>query len=104
MLCRVSAVAFVTVLAGTTSAFAQSCAGVEARVNARTGQLQAAVEGVIDTTESALIAQELLQRNQLLSAFKVITAQSATASDQVTTAHKQAASATADPSRSRARR
>lgn len=95
MLRRASAVAFVTVLAGTTSALAQSCAGVEARVNVRTGQLQAAVEGVIDTTESALIAQELLQRNQLLSAFKVMTAQSATASDQVTTAHKQAAGATA---------
>lgn len=101
MLRCVSALAFVAVLAGTTSALAQSCAGVEARVNVRTGQLQAAVEGVIDTTERA-DRQELLQRNQLLSAFKVMTAQSATASDQVTTAHKQAASATASTAVTRA--
>ena len=82
-------------LLGASHAAAQSCAGVEARVNARTALLQAGVEATVDTTESALVAQELLQRSQLLSAFKVMTAQSSTASDQVTTTHKQATSATA---------
>lgn len=80
---------------GASHVAAQSCAGVEARVNARTALLQAGVEATVDTTESALVAQELLQRSQLLSAFKVMTAQSSTASDQVTTTHKQATSATA---------
>jgi len=62
---------------------AQTCFGVEARVNAQTSALTAAVTGAITTTEASLVAQEIAERARLLSAVKVLTAQSAAGSDQV---------------------
>ncbi len=67
------------------SAAAQSCSGVEARVVGRTSALGIIVQGTIQTTQSALLAQEALQQQQLVSAMRVLTKQSSTSSDQVTT-------------------
>lgn len=62
---------------------AQSCVGVEHRVNLQTSALTTAITGAITTTEAALVTQELAERARLVSAVKVLTAQSAAGSDQV---------------------
>ncbi|GAA0241740.1 hypothetical protein LNAOJCKE_4896 [Methylorubrum aminovorans] len=62
---------------------AQSCVGVEQRVNLQTSALTTAIAGAITTTEAGLIAQEVAERARLLSAVKVLTAQSAAGSDQI---------------------
>ncbi|MCB5411717.1 hypothetical protein [Pseudogemmobacter faecipullorum] len=66
----------------TTAAHAITCAGVEARVNSRTSSLQASVLATIQTRQAALVAQELLERQRLLSAVKVLTMQMAQSSQQ----------------------
>lgn len=74
--------ATLALMAGGTSALAQSCAGVEGRVNARTSALQTALTSHITARTSALVAQETLQRSQLLSALRVFTRQLSLSSEQ----------------------
>jgi hypothetical protein len=69
-------------IAWSTSALAQSCVGVEGRVNARTSALQSALTGHITARTSALVAKETLQRSQLLSALRVYTRQFSLSSEQ----------------------
>ncbi|NJM82281.1 MAG: hypothetical protein HC844_07130 [Tabrizicola sp.] len=69
-------------MAAGTSALAQSCSGVEGRVNARTSALQTALTSHITARTSALVAQETLQRSQLLSALRVFTRQLSLSSEQ----------------------
>lgn len=65
------------------SARPQSCQGVEARVNAQTATLVSTVGGTIAGTQAALIGQETLERARLVSAIRVLTAQSVVGSDQL---------------------
>ena len=53
------------------SSFAITCAGVEARVNARTTELELNVLALIQTQQAALVASELTQRARILSALGV---------------------------------
>ena len=76
-------------------ALAQTCFGVEARVNAATGVLTGTVTTEVTTTEAALIAAELLQRARLLSAIKVMTAQHSASADQNVTMGVKTAEANA---------
>jgi hypothetical protein len=76
-------------------ALAQTCFGVETRVNAATGVLTGTVTGEITTTEATLIAAELLQRARLLSAIKVMTAQQSASTDQTVTMGVKTAEANA---------
>lgn len=64
------------------SVWAQSCAGVEARVNVRTSELSSTLMAQITARTSAVVAQETLQRNQLMSAVRVMTRQSALSAEQ----------------------
>ena len=82
-------------LAGAEAARAQTCFGVEARVNAATGLLTGTVTGGITSTEAALIAAEVLQRQRLLSAIKVMTAQQSASGDQGVTMQVRSAEANA---------
>ncbi len=74
---------------------AQTCFGVEARVNVATSTLTTAITGAITTTETGLITQELAERARLLSAVKVLTAQSAAGSDQVSNGFRASSEALA---------
>lgn len=74
---------------------AQTCFGVEARVNIATSTLTTAITGAITTTEGALVAQEIAERARLLSAVKVLTAQSAAGSDQVSNGFRASSEALA---------
>ncbi|KMO42110.1 hypothetical protein VQ02_04135 [Methylobacterium variabile] len=74
---------------------AQTCFGVEARVNVATSALTTAITGAITTTEAALVAQEIAERARLLSAVKVLTAQSAAGSDQVSNGFRASSEALA---------
>ncbi|MCF4130146.1 hypothetical protein [Methylobacterium sp. SyP6R] len=78
-----------------TPAQAQTCFGVEARVNVATSTLTTAITGAITTTEAGLIAQEIAERARLLSAVKVLTAQSAAGSDQVSNGFRASSEALA---------
>ncbi len=69
-------------IASTAIVQAQTCFGVEARVNSQTSTLTGAVNGAITATEATILAQEQAERMRLLSAIKVVTAQSSTGSDQ----------------------
>ncbi|MDP4025787.1 hypothetical protein Q8W71_24450 [Methylobacterium sp. NEAU 140] len=73
----------------------QTCFGVEARVNVATSALTTAITGAITTTEAALVAQEIAERARLLSAVKVLTAQSAAGSDQVSNGFRASSEALA---------
>ena len=64
------------------AASAQSCAGVEARVNVQTAALSTAVTTQITARTAAVVAQETLQRQQLLSALRVLTRQGSLSSQQ----------------------
>jgi hypothetical protein len=96
MIRRISA-AFLSaaVLCATAPALAQTCFGVEARVNAATGVLTGTVTGEITSTEAALSAAEQLQRARLLSAIKVMTAQQSASTDQNVTMGLKTAEANA---------
>lgn len=61
---------------------AQSCVGVEARVNLRTSTLSTAITSLIATRTAAVVAQETLQRQQLLSALRVLTRQESLSAEQ----------------------
>ncbi|RVU18417.1 hypothetical protein [Methylobacterium oryzihabitans] len=78
-----------------TPASAQTCFGVEARVNIATSTLTTAITGAITTTEAGLITQEIAERARLLSAVKVLTAQSAAGSDQVSNGFRASSEALA---------
>lgn len=78
-----------------TPASAQTCFGVEARVNIATSALTTAITGAITTTEAGLITQEIAERARLLSAVKVLTAQSAAGSDQVSNGFRASSEALA---------
>jgi hypothetical protein len=78
-----------------TPAQAQTCFGVEARVNIATSALTTAITGAITTTQAGLIAQEIAERARLLSAVKVLTAQSAAGSDQVSNGFRASSEALA---------
>lgn len=83
------------ILTAAPAALAQTCFGVEARVNAATGALTGTVTGQITGTEIALIAAEILQRQQLLSAIRVMTAQHSASGDQSVTMQVKSAEANA---------
>lgn len=75
-------VVFLIGISAWSSAFAQSCTGVEARVNARTSTLTTAITTQITTRTAAIVAQETLQRQQLLSALRVMVRQESLANEQ----------------------
>lgn len=83
------------VLPAASPALAQTCFGVEERVNAATGILASTVTGTITTTEAALIALEQVQRARLLSAIKVVTGQQSASTDQTVTMNLKTAEANA---------
>ncbi|MGN7126784.1 hypothetical protein [Methylorubrum thiocyanatum] len=77
------ALAGLALIAALGSAEAQTCAGVEHRVNVQTNVLTGDVSGTIASTQAAIIAQELAERARLVSAIRVLTGQAAAGSDQV---------------------
>lgn len=80
---RVAAVLLALVgAAAAGAAWGQSCTGVEARVNARTAELSTAITTQLAARTAAVVAQETLQRQQLLSALRVLTRQDSLASQQ----------------------
>ena len=85
----------VAAIGAVTPAKAQTCFGVEARVNVATSTLTSAITAAITTTQTGLIAQELAERARLLSAVKVLTAQSAAGSDQVSNGFRASSEALA---------
>lgn len=76
----VAATAIASLMGGT--ALAQACLGVEARVNLQTSTLTNAVTAQITARTSAVVAQETLQRAQLLSALRVMTRQDSLSGQQ----------------------
>lgn len=88
MMRTVIGAALLTVAAG--GAVAQSCTGVEARVNARTNSLSTAILSQITARTTAVVAQETLQRQQLLSAMRVLTRQESLATEQESNANHAA--------------
>lgn len=76
------ALAGFALLAALGSAEAQTCFGVEGRVNAQTSALTTSVSTTIGTTQASIIAQEIAERARLVSAIRVLTGQSAAGSDQ----------------------
>ncbi|KMO23411.1 hypothetical protein [Methylobacterium indicum] len=85
----------VAAIGAVTPVQAQTCFGVEARVNVATSTLTTAITGAITTTEASLITQEIAERARLLSAVKVLTAQSAAGSDQVSNGFRASSEALA---------
>lgn len=69
------------------AAFAQSCVGVEARVNVRTNTLSTTILSQITARTTAVVAQETLQRQSLLSAVRVMTRQESLSTEQQVTAN-----------------
>lgn len=61
---------------------AVTCAGVEGRVNNRTSSLESTVTSLISARQATLVAQEILERQRLLSAVHVLTKQIAMSSQQ----------------------
>lgn len=89
MLSRMAVAALL--LTGTAqSALAITCAGVEARVNARTSSVSAAVTSLIATRQAALITQEIAERQRLLSAVRVLTQQMSVSGQQEVVADRAA--------------
>lgn len=77
------------------ASFAQTCVGVEARVNARTTQLELNVIALIQTQQAALVASELTQRARILSALGVLNRQQAYTGNQDATVRTKAEEASA---------
>tara|TARA_R110000737_G_scaffold127218_4_gene159778 strand:+ start:8664 stop:9644 length:981 start_codon:yes stop_codon:yes gene_type:complete len=67
-----------------------TCVGVETRVNVRTSALSTAVSTVIAARTEALVLQEVMQRQRLLSAIRVMTKQQSVAGEQEATAQTAA--------------
>lgn len=82
MTARIMGAAAIALAISTTAADAVTCAGVEARVNNRTSTLQSAVAAVIAARQATLLAQEVLERQRLVSAVKVLTKQISESSRQ----------------------
>lgn len=78
---------------GISSVWAAVCAGVEARVNVRTARLQSAVLAQIAARTTALVAQEQIERQRLLSALHVLTKQIGTSNSQEIVAEQAASKA-----------
>lgn len=78
------------------AAFAQSCVGVEARVNVRTNTLSTTLLSQITARTTAVVAQETLQRQQLLSAVRVLTRQESLSTEQQVNANDAAQMALAN--------
>lgn len=72
----------VALLLGGGASYAASCAGVEARVNQRTNELEADILRLIQQQKTTMEATELRQRNEILSALAVATKQAATSGNQ----------------------
>lgn len=73
----------VLLLLGTGSQVAaQACAGVEGRVNNRTSQVSSAVTTLIATRQAAIITQEIVERQRMLSAIRVLTKQMSVSGEQ----------------------
>lgn len=86
MMLKVIKSALVSVaLVAPTGAFAITCAGVEARVNTRTTQLETSVLALITSQQAALVASELFQRTRILSALGVLNKQQAYSGNQDST-------------------
>ena len=71
-------------------AAAVTCAGVEGRVNARTSEVSSAVTTLIAQRQAVIVAQEVLERQRLLSAVRVLTRQMATGNEQEVVADRSA--------------
>lgn len=76
-----------------TAAFAQSCTGVEVRVNTRTSALVAAVTGHIASVTTAYTAQQVLERQQIMSGLRVLAEQSGVSLEQEVATQQAAAKA-----------
>lgn len=63
-------------------ASAQSCVGVETRVNVRTATLTSAVTANIAAATATYQAQQILEQQQIMSALRVVGAQSDASKDQ----------------------
>lgn len=63
-------------------ALAVTCAGVELRVNTQTSNVSSAVTALIATRQAAIVAQEVLERQRLLSAVRVLTRQMSVSGEQ----------------------
>jgi hypothetical protein len=61
---------------------AATCTGVEARVNARTSELQASIIALIQAHKATMISTETVQRQAILSALGVTTKQIAASGNQ----------------------
>ncbi|UTS82780.1 hypothetical protein [Phaeobacter piscinae] len=72
---------------------AQSCAGVEGRVNARTSQLTAAVTSAIATATTTYTAQQIVERQLIMSSLRVLAEQKDVSLDQEVSAQQAAAKA-----------
>lgn len=77
-------------------AMAQSCTGVEARVNGRTSSLSSAVISRIGAITTQYSAQQILERNQILSALKVLGKQNEVSTEQEISAATASAKALSD--------
>lgn len=75
---------------------AQACLGVEARVNLQTSALVSALSTQITARTSALVAQETMERAQLLSALRVMTRQESLSGQQEANADNAAQMALAN--------
>ena len=73
---------FVIGLCTGSTVLAQACTGVEARVNARTSTLTATLTTQITARTAAIVTQETLQRQQLLSALRVMVRQESLSNEQ----------------------
>ena len=82
-------------LGSTVAAQAITCAGVEWRVNNRTQSVESAIASLISARTSSLVAQEVLERQRLLSAMSVMTKQLAQSSQQEIVANQSASKALA---------
>ena len=86
---RGAAVALTVALAAG-EAMAVTCSGVEGRVNARTSEVSSAVTTLIAQRQAVIVAQEVLERQRLLSAVRVLTRQMATGNEQEVVADRSA--------------
>lgn len=78
---------------GPSAAFAQACAGVEGRVNAQTTSLTTAVTATITAATTTYTAQQILERQLIMSSLRVLAEQKDVSLDQEVAATEAAAKA-----------
>lgn len=78
----IGAAVLMTAALGASGAWAQACAGVEARVNMRTSELATAITTQITARTSAIVTQETLQRTELMSAMRLMVRQESLSTEQ----------------------